>query len=65
MPASPALIQKLNTLPIERLAEVETFVDFVRQREQDRALVVAASAASAPAFAAVWNNPDDQGYDAL
>jgi hypothetical protein len=61
MPASPALIQKLNTLPIERLAEVETFVDFVRQREQDRALVVAASAASAPAFAAIWNNPDDQG----
>jgi hypothetical protein len=65
MPASPALIQKLNTLPIERLVEVETFVDFVRQREQDRALVVAASAASAPAFAAVWDNPDDQGYDAL
>jgi hypothetical protein len=61
MPASPALIRKLNTLPIERLAEVETFVDFVRQREQDRALVVAASAASAPAFAAIWNNPDDQG----
>jgi hypothetical protein len=65
MPASPVLIQKLNALPIDRLAEVETFVDFVHQREQDRALVAAASAASAPAFAAVWDNPEDQVYDAL
>ncbi len=65
MPASPALIRKLNTLPMDRLAEVETFVDFVSQREKDHALVAAASAASAPAFAAVWDNPEDQIYDAL
>ena len=65
MPANPALIEKLNALPIDRLTEVEDFVDFLRSRDQDRALFRAASAASEPAFAAVWNNPEDDVYDAL
>jgi hypothetical protein len=65
MPAPQALIEKLNTLPIDRLQEVEDFVDFLRSRDQDRALFRAASAASEPAFAAVWNNPEDDVYDAL
>ena len=65
MPANPALIEKLNSLPIDRLHEVEDFVDFIRQRDQDRSLVRAAGAASAPAFAAVWNNPEDDVYDAV
>ena len=65
MPANQALIEKLNTLPIDRLHEVEDFVDFLRSRDQDRALFRAASAASEPAFAAVWNNPEDDVYDAL
>jgi hypothetical protein len=65
MPAPQALIEKLNTLPIDRLQEVEDFVDFLRSRDQDRALFRAASAASEPAFAAVWNNPEDDVYDTL
>lgn len=65
MPANQALIEKINTLPLDRLAEVEDFVDFIRQRDQDRAITRAASAASAPALAAVWNNPEDDAYDAL
>ena len=65
MPAPQALIEKLNTLPIDRLHEVEDFVDFLRSRDQDRELFRAASAASEPAFAAVWNNPEDDVYDAL
>ena len=65
MPASPALIAKLNTLPEGRLAEVEDFVDFIRQRDQERTLVLAAAAASTPAFAAVWENPEDDAYDGL
>jgi hypothetical protein len=65
MPANPALIEKLNELPRDRLAEVEDFVDFIRQRDQDRATVRAAGAVSAPAFAAVWSNPEDDAYDAL
>lgn len=65
MAANRALIEKLNTLPAERLHEVEDFVDFLRLRDQDRSLVRAAGAASAPVFAAVWNNPEDDVYDAV
>jgi hypothetical protein len=65
MPANQALIEKLNTLPMDRLTEVEDFVDFLRSRDQDRALFRAAQAASEPAFAAVWTNPEDDVYDAL
>ncbi len=64
-PANPVLIEKLDTLPMDRLAEVEDFVDFPRSRDQDRALFRDAGAASEPAFAAVWNNPEDDVYDAL
>ena len=66
MPANTqSLIMKIEALPAHRLAEVEDFVDFIRLRDQDRALTQAAAAASAPAFAAVWNNPEDDIYDAL
>ena len=65
MAANRALIEKINPLPSDRLAEVEDFVDFIRQRDQDRAVARAVSAASAPAFAAVWDNPEDDAYDAL
>jgi hypothetical protein len=65
MPNAQALIAKIQALPPERLSEVEDFVDFIRLREQQRALTRAAAAASAPAFAAIWNNPDDDAYDAL
>jgi hypothetical protein len=34
-------------------------------RSQERALTRAATAASAPAFAEIWNNPEDDVYDAL
>lgn len=62
---SEALIEKISALPSERIAEVEDFVDFIRTRDQDRALVRASCAGSLPAFAAVWSNPEDDAYDAL
>lgn len=65
MPNAQALLEKIQALPPERLNEVEDFVDFIRLREQERTLTRAAAAASAPAFAAIWNNPDDDAYDAL
>jgi len=66
MPAdSKILIEKIETLPAERIAEIEDFVDFIRLREQERALARAAAAASASAFAAIWSNPEDDVYDAL
>ena len=60
-----SLIEKISALPADRVAEVEDFVDFLHYREQDRALVRAAAAVSAPSFAAVWGNPEDSVYDAL
>jgi hypothetical protein len=60
-----SLIEKIEALPPERIAEVEDFVDFIAQRAGERALVQAAARVSAPAFAAVWSNPDDDVYDAF
>jgi hypothetical protein len=58
-------MEKIQALPIARIAEVEDFVDFILMREQDRSLVEAAAATSATTFAAVWNNPEDDIYDAI
>jgi hypothetical protein len=66
MPAdSKSLIEKIEALPAERIAEIEDFVDFIHLREQERALIRAAAAASAPTFAAIWGNPEDDVYDVL
>ena len=59
------LVEKIESLPAERIAEVEDFVEFLRLREQDRMLTRAAAAASVPSFAAVWSNPEDDVYDAI
>ena len=66
MPAdTKALVEKIEALPAERIAEIEDFVDFIRLREQEQALTRAAASASVPAFAAIWNNPEDDVYDVL
>ena len=63
------LIRKIGALPRARVAEVEDFVDFIGRRENEiasgKALSIAARDASAPAFAKIWNNPEDDIYDAL
>jgi len=59
------LTEKIQSLSAEQIVEVEDFVEFVRLRGQERLLTHAASAASAPAFEAIWNNPEDAAYDAL
>jgi hypothetical protein len=59
------LLEKLQTLPLEKLVEVEDFVDFLRLRDDDRHLVTVAARLSEAAFAAVWDNPDDAAYDRL
>lgn len=63
--AEQVLIEKLKTLPPERRAEVEDFIDFLQNREGDRRLVGAAAKASEPAFKAVWDNDQDAAYDRL
>ncbi len=62
---SRTLIEKIEALPAERIAEVEDFVEFLRLREEERTLTRAAAAASASGSAEVWNNPEDDVYDTL
>jgi hypothetical protein len=59
------LIEKIRSLPAERVAEVEDFVDFLSHREDDRHLSRAAAELSEPTLRAVWDNPDDAEYDRL
>jgi hypothetical protein len=59
------LIEKLKSLPPQRRAEVEDFVDFLKNREDEQRLTYAATQASDPAFNSVWDNSDDAEYDRL
>jgi hypothetical protein len=59
------LMDKIQTWPPERVAEVEAFVNFPTTREQARVLTSGAAAARAPALAGIWDNSEDSVYDAL
>jgi hypothetical protein len=59
------IVRKLKSLPSQRIAEVEDFIDFLTQRDESRALSEAAAATAEPSFKAVWDNPDDADYDRL
>jgi hypothetical protein len=59
------LIEKIRTLPEEKLGELEDFVDFLRQRSEDRQLTQAAARRSEDVLRRVWDNPDDAEYDQL
>jgi hypothetical protein len=64
-PSEQTLLEKIRRLPPERVAEVEDFIDFLRQRGEDEQLTEAASRLSEAAFARVWEHPDDADYDRL
>ena len=57
--------EKLGRLTPNRLTEVEDFIDFLQQRDQDTVLRKSYSGASVEAFERVWNNDNDAVYDHL
>jgi hypothetical protein len=59
------LTERIHSLSAEQIAEVEDFVEFIRLQGERRRWARAAAAASEPAFAAVWDNPEDAAYDDL
>jgi hypothetical protein len=59
------LIAKIRALPPDKVSEIEDFVDFLRQHDEDRRLVDGATKLSEEAFRAVWDNADDADYDRL
>lgn len=59
------MVKKLERLPPERVAEVEDFIDFLHNRDEDRSLVHATQAISEHTLHTVWDNPADADYDRL
>jgi hypothetical protein len=59
-----SLIRRLRSLPPEKVAEVEDFVEFLAQRD-DRQLTQSAAKLAEKAFRRIWSNPADAAYDHL
>ncbi|MEJ2693186.1 MAG: toxin-antitoxin system, antitoxin component, Xre family protein [Candidatus Thiodiazotropha sp.] len=59
------MLEKLEHLSPERLAEIEDFIDFLNQRDQDKHLRQDYAQVSEDAFSKVWDNDDDAIYDSL
>jgi hypothetical protein len=59
------LANKLQTLSPERIMEVEDFIDFLRQRDENRQLTQLAMNASQSTLNTIWDNADDAEYDRL
>lgn len=64
-PQVEQVLEKLEHLSPERLAEVEDFIDFLNQRDQNRRLRQDYAQVSEDAFSQVWDNDDDAVYDTL
>jgi hypothetical protein len=58
------LVEKIERLPPELIAEVETFVDYLRWRGGQRKRIGRDCPFCAPPRQ-VWDNPDDAVYDDL
>ena len=64
-PQLEQMMEKLEHLSPNRPAEVEDFIDFLQQHDQDKRLRQDFARASEAAFAKVWDNDDDAIYDKL
>jgi hypothetical protein len=60
-----AFIEKLRSLPPQRVTEVEDFVDFLWLRNRDQQLTQVATKLSEEVFQKIWDNPEDADYDQL
>lgn len=59
------LFDKIQSLPPEKVAVVEDFVDFLSNRDNDYLLKKAVGKLAEASFREVWDNPDDAEYDSL
>jgi hypothetical protein len=58
-------MEKIRSLPPDKITVLEDFIDFLLTQSEDRLLVHAASKLSEAAFAKIWDNPEDAEYDEL
>jgi hypothetical protein len=63
--SADALTERIQQLTAEQLVVVDEFVESLELAGEQTGLRQAAAWQSEPAFAAVWNNPEDDVYDAL
>ena len=59
------LIDKIRSLPPDKITVLEDFLDFLLTRSEARLLVYTATKLSEAAFAKIWDNPEDAEYDEL
>jgi hypothetical protein len=59
------LMEKIRSLPPDKITLLEDFIDFLLTRSEARLLVYAATKLSETAFAKIWDNPEDSEYDEL
>jgi hypothetical protein len=64
-PQLKQMLEKLEHFSPDRLAEVEDFIDFLQQRDQEKRLRQDYACASEAAFDKVWDNDEDAIYDKL
>lgn len=64
-PQLEQVVEKLEHLSPDCLAEVDNFIDFIRQRDRDKYLRQDYTQASEATFAKVWDNDEDAIYDKL
>lgn len=59
------LIEKIRSLPPDKITVLEDFIDFLLTRSEARLLVYAVTKLSEAAFTKIWDNPEDAEYDEL
>ncbi|WP_333412733.1 toxin-antitoxin system, antitoxin component, Xre family protein [Microcoleus sp. T2B6] len=58
-------MEKIRSLPPDKITVLEDFMDFLLTRSEDRLLVYTATQLSEAVFAKIWDNPEDAEYDEL
>ena len=59
------LLNKIRNLPPDKMTEVEDFVDFLLEKQEQIRLNRAAAKLSETAFSKIWDNEEDADYDQL
>ena len=58
-------MEKIRSLPPDKITVLEDFIDFLLTRSEARLLVYTSTKLSEAAFAKIWDNPEDAEYDEL
>ncbi|MBA7632505.1 hypothetical protein ES703_40051 [subsurface metagenome] len=60
-----SLIEKIKSLPEDKVEEIVDFVDFLYSKQQNQPSARSMSKLAEPSFQKIWDNPVDAQYDNL